>query len=260
MLSFQILLNLKSYFLFVILYSLVIMTVLCSYSSNIVGNEFNFSAQAQVIGSSQLPPSASPTTSLQTGTLPAVKITSHSNGQQVNVGPLTISGTSSDTPLTTCEVYADWNDNKPFGKARAAGPGGPTDYSTWTFTYDSTYHLIQNGTNNLTSKISCVDGPTASTKWNSIDLIGVSDSGPTIDQAITTGPPQSSPSPPSGLTESPFSPFFPTTQLDPIVGNEEEDEEDEEDSDSDVSSEDNEEENNEDEDEDNDEASGMDDS
>jgi hypothetical protein len=61
----------------------------------------------------------------------------------------------------------------PFKKAVATGPGGPDDYSKWTFTYDSGYHLISNGTNNLTSKISCADGPTNLTKWNSINLIGI---------------------------------------------------------------------------------------
>jgi hypothetical protein len=48
------------------------------------------------------------------------------------------------------------------------------DYSEWTYTYNSAYRLIQNGTNNLTSKISCID--TASnnlTKWNSVNVTGV---------------------------------------------------------------------------------------
>jgi hypothetical protein len=167
--------NLKNLFFFVILFSLVVMTILSSYSSNI-GGEHNFNVQAQVLEDSQQPQQQAPsslTTPPQAGTMPAIKITSHSSGQEVKAGPLTISGTSSDTPLTDCEVYADWNDNMPFKKAVAAGPGGPDDYSKWTFTYDSGYHLISNGTNNLTSKISCADGPTNLTKWNSINLIGI---------------------------------------------------------------------------------------
>ena len=105
-----------------------------------------------------------------------VKITSHATGQEVPVGKLTISGTSTDNTTTDCTVYADWNDQKPFQKAVATGPGGVNDYSTWTFTYTQNYHLITNGTNNLTSKLSCFSNNSSSTanltKWNSIDVIG----------------------------------------------------------------------------------------
>ena len=102
--------------------------------------------------------------------------------QQVPIGELTISGTSADDATTDCTVYADWNDQKPFQKALATGPGGVNDYSTWTFTYTDKYHLITNGTNNLTSKLSClnnvVDGSSAAniTKYYSIDVIGIMES------------------------------------------------------------------------------------
>src|ERR671918_781436 len=86
-----------------------------------------------------------------------IKITSPSTGQQVPTGELTISGISTDNVTTDCTVYADINNTKPFQKALATGPGGLDDYSTWNFTYTDDYHLITNGTNNLTSKLSCVD-------------------------------------------------------------------------------------------------------
>src|SRR3712207_5667008 len=56
-----------------------------------------------------------------------VKITSPSTGQQVPVGELTISGTSTDNATTDCTVYADWNNTKPFQKAIATGPAGVND-------------------------------------------------------------------------------------------------------------------------------------
>ncbi|MDQ3868469.1 MAG: hypothetical protein M3250_02795, partial [Thermoproteota archaeon] len=105
----------------------------------------------------------------------SIKITSPTIGQQVPVGQLTISGTSSDNPTTDCTVYADWNNTKPFQKAIATGPGGVNDYSTWTFTYTDKYHLITNGTNNLTSKLSCLNnnGTAANiTKNYSVNVIG----------------------------------------------------------------------------------------
>ena len=102
----------------------------------------------------------------------SVKITSHEQGQNVPVGELTISGTSTDDTTSDCTVYADVNDIKPFQKAIATGPGGLNDYSTWNFTYTDNYHLITNGTNNLTAKLSCLGNPTNLTKWNSIDVIG----------------------------------------------------------------------------------------
>jgi hypothetical protein len=107
----------------------------------------------------------------------SVKITSHEQGQDVPVGELTISGTSTDDTTSDCTVYADVNDLKPFQKAIATGPGGLNDYSTWNFTYTQNYHLIVNGTNELTSKLSCVSSPTNLTKWNSVVVNGVAEAG-----------------------------------------------------------------------------------
>jgi hypothetical protein len=123
---------------------------------------------------------------LQPSPIIGVKVTSPTTGQQVPTGELTISGTSTDNATTDCTVYADWNDTKPFQTATATGPGGVNDYSTWTFTYTKDYHLITNGTNNLTSKLSCFDesdvGSTANlTKSYSVNVIGVA----TIGAAAT---------------------------------------------------------------------------
>jgi hypothetical protein len=96
---------------------------------------------------------------------------------QVSVGQLTISGISTDNATTDCTVYADWNNTKPFQKAIATGKGGVNDYSTWTFTYTDKSHLITNGTNDLTSKLSCLNngggGGTANlTTYYSLDITG----------------------------------------------------------------------------------------
>src|SRR5829696_6887979 len=104
----------------------------------------------------------------------SVKITSPSEEKQIPLGELTISGISSDTPNKNCIVFVDWNDLKPFQKVRAAGPGGINDFSEWIFTYDSSYHEIVVGNNELTSKITCLDGSKSLTKWNSINVTGYS--------------------------------------------------------------------------------------
>ena len=102
-----------------------------------------------------------------------LKITSHEQGQEVPVGELTISGTSTDNATSDCIVYADVNDIKPFQNATATGPAGANDYSNWTFTYTDNYQLITNGTNELTAKLSCVSSPTNLTKWSSVIVVGV---------------------------------------------------------------------------------------
>ena len=104
-----------------------------------------------------------------------VKITSHSLWQKVPVGVLTISGISTDDAITDCQVYVDVNDQKPFQKAIATGPGGESDYSTWTFTYTDKYYLIVDGLNDLTAKLSCIDNNNNATvtKYYSVNVVGV---------------------------------------------------------------------------------------
>jgi hypothetical protein len=108
----------------------------------------------------------------------SIKIDSPFSNQQVPVGELTISGTSSDNSTAQCQVYVDWNNLKPYQLATPTGSNGSADFSNWTFTYTSKYHLIQTGLNDLTSKITCLvppAGPTV-TKWYSINVTGTTSS------------------------------------------------------------------------------------
>ena len=163
--------------LFTLGVSLILYSAIPSYYYSAV------QAQAQV--QQQEPPPSAPSRI-------GIKITSPSTGQQVPVGELTISGTSTDNATTDCTVYADWNNTKPLQIAVATGPGGVNDYSMWTFTYTDDYHLITNGANDLTSKLSCVDdstgGTTNLTQFYSVNVIGVTGttSTPTNNSANTT--------------------------------------------------------------------------
>lgn len=114
----------------------------------------------------------------------SIKIESPLSTQQVPVGELKISGTSSDNSSAQCQVYVDWNNLKPYQLATPTGPNGTSDFSTWSFTYTSKYHLIQTGLNDLTSKITCLvppAGPTV-TKWFSINVTGSSSPTQTSNQ------------------------------------------------------------------------------
>ncbi len=102
-----------------------------------------------------------------------VKILSPASGKEIPVGNLTIFGVSTDNEKSDCTVLVDWNNEKPFQKAKAAGPYGENDYSSWTFTYSSSYHSIENGLNDLTSKLECLENSKVTTKWHTINVTGV---------------------------------------------------------------------------------------
>ena len=114
-----------------------------------------------------------------------IKITSPLTGQQVPMGELMISGESSDNETSECQVYVDWNNEKPYQRATPTGLGSSQDFSNWTFTYNSSYHLIQEGINDLTSKLTCLGSPSnplAMNKWYSINVTGVNSQGSDADQ------------------------------------------------------------------------------
>jgi hypothetical protein len=109
-----------------------------------------------------------------------VKITYPNDSDMVSTGELTIFGTAKyETANNTCTVYADWNDTQPMQKATPAGLNFTesgrysNDYSTWTFTYTSKYHLITKGVNELTAKLSCDIGPFNVTKYDSVNVDGI---------------------------------------------------------------------------------------
>jgi hypothetical protein len=103
----------------------------------------------------------------------SVKISFPSFNQQVPVGELPVFGSSSDNQSANCEVYLDWNNDNIYHLARAAGPGGYSDFSAWIYVYSEKNHLIVNGTNDLTAKMLCsVDNNFNLTRYNSIKIIG----------------------------------------------------------------------------------------
>ena len=142
----------------------------------------------------------------------SISIESPLSNQQVPVGELKISGTSSDNSSAQCQVYVDWNNLKPYQLATPTGSNGSSDFSTWSFTYTSKYHLIQTGLNDLTSKITCLVPPTgpAVTKWFSINVTGSSSPNQTsnvqlpLPTANNKGPSSAGPQTSSSQSETPI--------------------------------------------------------
>jgi hypothetical protein len=128
----------------------------------------------------QAAPTTATTGTPSAATVLTVKITSPTKGEEVPPGELTITGTSSDDASSDCTVYTDWNDLKPMQKVTPTGGSGggegegTDDYSSWTFTYSEDYHLITEGVNELTSKISCQNSPSNNiTKSYSVNVTGI---------------------------------------------------------------------------------------
>ena len=103
----------------------------------------------------------------------SININTPADSASVPSGDLTIYGTSSDDDSKNCQVYSDWNDLKPMQNVTPNGPKGNADYSKWSYTYTGSYHNIVEGSNELTSKITCFDqGQNATSKFYYINVTG----------------------------------------------------------------------------------------
>jgi hypothetical protein len=96
-----------------------------------------------------------------TGTISSIKavnITSPTKGQQVPLGKdLIILGTSIGNASTSnCQVIVGINGIKPYPSATGTGPGGPKDYSKWSFTLTPKYATLKPGPDNkITARYKC---------------------------------------------------------------------------------------------------------
>jgi hypothetical protein len=136
-------------------------------------------------------------TALPTAPPPAigVKITSPTTGQTVSAGDdqqLHIAGTSTDDPISNCEVTVIVNGVRPYQPVIANGSSGINDYSTWNYLLNSSYTSIKDSPDNkITAKLVC--GPNL-TKWYSVNVTGISFNAsslnitsPTANKNVSTG-------------------------------------------------------------------------
>jgi hypothetical protein len=105
-----------------------------------------------------------------------VKITSPAKGQQVPVGNIMVSGTSSSNTTNHCIVSVIINGIKPYQQATSTGNKGPKDYSNWTFSATPKYSTIKEGINKITAKYSCPQNINL-TRFYSVNVTGVAAKG-----------------------------------------------------------------------------------
>ena len=123
-----------------------------------------------------------------------VKIDSPADGQQVPTGNLQITGNSTDDAQTDCVVSVALNRKTPYQTAMATGPaGGGSDYSSWAFSFNSSYAVIEPGQNRIAAKISCPENP-ALVKGTHINVTGVASGN--LPSRTTNTPPPEPPTPP----------------------------------------------------------------
>ena len=103
-----------------------------------------------------------------------VRITSPVRDQKVPAGAiLTISGISKDNATSDCHVNVNVNHVRPYQNTSATGPGGPNDYSNWTFSLTPKYTVIKQGLNEITAKFSCNPNPSLASFY-SVNVTGLS--------------------------------------------------------------------------------------
>ena len=117
-----------------------------------------------------------------------VKIDSPADGQQVPTGNLQITGNSTDDAQTNCVISVALNRKTPYQPAMATGPaGGGSDYSSWAFSFNSSYAVIEPGQNRIAAKMSCPENP-ALVKGTHINVTGVASGN--LSQQTTMAPSQ----------------------------------------------------------------------
>ena len=90
---------------------------------------------------------------------------------------LSIHGTStSDTNgSSTCGVSIIANGVKPYQSANGTGPKGKTDFSSWTYNFSPSYATLKEGSNKITSKLSCQPGNLVA--YYSVNVTGAKSTG-----------------------------------------------------------------------------------
>ncbi len=116
-----------------------------------------------------------------------LRITSPLKGDQIfinganylnkNGEKLSIHGTStySTDNTSTCGVSIIANGVKPYQLANGTGPKGKTDFSSWMYNFPPSYATLKEGSNKITSKLSCQPGNLVA--YYSVNVTGIKSTG-----------------------------------------------------------------------------------
>jgi hypothetical protein len=118
-------------------------------------------------------PTVSDTVSNTTKLSGGVKIISPDKGDLVPLNSnnsLVIKGVSKDNVTSDCDVSVIINNVKPYQNVKPTGVQGDNDYSNWQYTVSSNYTNINEGSNKITSKILCLDGPQTLQAYYSVNI------------------------------------------------------------------------------------------
>ena len=124
-----------------------------------------------------------------------VRITSPLDGEQISSDGknyfnksgenLSINGFSiyEKNNSTDCKVFVIVNNAKPYQLTNSTGKAGNGDYSTWQYNFNSFYTPFKEGSNKITSKLTCQPGNTNS--FYSVNVTGSTINGTFPTQAKT---------------------------------------------------------------------------
>jgi hypothetical protein len=109
----------------------------------------------------------------------------NTNYYDVSGKKLTLNGISvaDNGNLTGCDVSIVANNVFPYQAANATGPQGEKDFSKWDYTFSSNYANLHEGSNKITSKLTCEAG--SAKAYYSINVTGVTFNG-TLPQTSQT--------------------------------------------------------------------------
>lgn len=102
------------------------------------------------------------------------------DGQKLSVKGFSVANSGN---LTNCDVSLVTNNKFPYQPANGTGPQGKDDYSKWSYTFGSKYANLHEGSNKITSKLTCESG--SAKAYYSVNITGVKFNG-TIPKPTTS--------------------------------------------------------------------------
>lgn len=102
------------------------------------------------------------------------------NGKKLILNGISVADSGN---LTGCDVSIVTNNVFPYQAANATGPQGEKDFSKWNYTFGSNYANLHEGSNKITSKLTCEAG--SAKAYYSINVTGVTFNG-TFPQSSET--------------------------------------------------------------------------